>query len=309
MSKGRTIRLNVVKSQAPSTPLQDAVTSFYLDRQANGVSGYTLTWYRTYVGAVIEWLAAQTVTDPARVTPNHMRAWLIELKERELAERTIHHHASAARAFFNFCIGEGIIETTPMAHVKMPRLPKEILPAFTPDDVQRLLAACETARDRAIVLCLLDTGCRVREFCALTVRDVDIQAGTVAVHQGKGKKDRITFLGAKARRALNKYLGERPGYTPSDALWLGERLSDPLTVRGLQKLLYRLGQRAEVENCHPHTFRRTMALWSLRNGMNIFALQQIMGHSDLEVLRKYLALVEQDLSEAHSEHGAVDHML
>ena len=80
-------------------------------------------------------------------------------------------------------------------------------------------------------------------------------------------------------------------------------------MRGMQRLLYRLGERGGVDHCHPHTFRRTMALWSLRNGMNIFALQQIMGHSDLEVLRKYLALVGQDLEDAHREHGAVDHML
>lgn len=79
-----------------------------------------------------------------------------------------------------------------------------------------------------------------------------------------------------------------------------------MTIRGLQRLLYRLGQRAQVKNCHPHTFRRTFALWSLRSGMNIYALQKLMGHADLNILRRYLALVEDDLRLAHQEHGAVD---
>ena len=58
-----------------------------------------------------------------------------------------------------------------------------------------------------------------------------------------------------------------------------------------------------MEDCHAHTFRRCFALWSLRSGMSIYALQQIMGHSDLTVLRRYLALVEQDLADATSNMG------
>ena len=82
-----------------------------------------------------------------------------------------------------------------------------------------------------------------------------------------------------------------------------------LTDSGLRLMLRRLGKRADVEHCHPHTFRRTFALWSLRAGMNIYALQRIMGHSDLTILRRYLALTEQDLQTAHRRFGAVDSML
>lgn len=68
-------------------------------------------------------------------------------------------------------------------------------------------------------------------------------------------------------------------------------------------------KRTGIEHCHPHTFRRTFALWSLRAGMDVYALQVIMGHSDLSMLRKYLALVEKDLEDALRKHGAVDNML
>ncbi len=81
------------------------------------------------------------------------------------------------------------------------------------------------------------------------------------------------------------------------------------TVDGVQSMLARLGERAGVAHCHPHTFRRTFALWSLRAGMNIYALQRLMGHTDLTMLRRYLALVETDLAQAHREHGAVDSTL
>jgi integrase len=104
------------------------------------------------------------------------------------------------------------------------------------------------------------------------------------VRQGKGRRDRVAFLGAKARKALLKYLLTRPDAEPAEPLFPSVRTGERLKPNGLLLLCRRLGARAGVEHCHPHTFRRTFALWSLRAGMNIYALQQIMGHSDLEVL-------------------------
>jgi integrase/recombinase XerD len=70
--------------------------------------------------------------------------------------------------------------------------------------------------------------------------------------------------------------------------------------------LKRLGKRAGVEHCHPHTFRRTFALWSLRAGMSIYHLQRLMGHADITVLRQYLDLVTEDVQAAHQAAGIVD---
>ena len=66
-----------------------------------------------------------------------------------------------------------------------------------------------------------------------------------------------------------------------------------------------MGDRAGV-HVHPHMLRRTMALWSLRAGMDIARLAALLGHADLQVVRKYLAIVDADLQDAHREHGAVD---
>ncbi len=292
-----------------SSPLELAVRSFYLDREAKRSSARTLAWYRQYITALRDWLNAQDITDPAQVTANHIRAYFVDVQGRGLAATTIHHHASAARAFFNFCADEGLIAVSPMLKIRMPHLPKEILPAFSEDDVRALLQACDTDRDRAITLCLLDTGCRLAEFVALTIGSVDVTSGTVAIRQGKGRKDRVTFLGTQAKRALRKYLATRTGAKPKDPLWAVLGGNTALTRYGLQHLLDRLGERAGVENCHAHTFRRTFALWSLRAGMNIYALQQIMGHASLEVLKRYLALTEDDLEQAHRRYGAVDSVL
>ncbi len=82
-----------------------------------------------------------------------------------------------------------------------------------------------------------------------------------------------------------------------------------LTASGLLIALTKIGKRAKVEHCHPHTFRRTFALFSLRSGMDVMRLAALMGHSELGVLRQYLDFNLDDLEDAHAEHGAVDNMI
>jgi site-specific recombinase XerD len=300
--------LKILLRSAPSL-LRLTLDTFLTSREAMRLSPATLDWYGRMLRSFLAFLEKQGITAPEAIAPSHIRAFLVSLQRQGVKDNTVHAYARAVRAFLNFLVEEGIIPESPMRKVKMPRLDRRILPAFSPDDVRRLLAACEAPRDAAIVLCLLDTGLRAGEFVALNVADVDLKTGAVQVRRGKGGKGRVAFLGAKARKALLRYLLTRTEAKPEEPLWLSETTGARLTVHGLRLLLRRLGKRADVQHCHPHTFRRTFALWSLRAGMNVYALQQIMGHSDLSILRRYLALVEQDLAEAHKRHGAVDNML
>lgn len=232
----------------------------------------------------------------------------MQLEQRGLKDTTIHGYAQVVKTFCRFLVNEEMTEENPMSKVAMPKVDKRILPAFAPEDVHKLLTTCHTLRDKAIVLCLLDSGLRAAEFVSLQVGDVNLQTGAIRVKHGKGAKDRVAYLGAPSRKALIKYLSERRGRRPTSPLWLSQD-GGSLTYWGLALLLRRLGKRAGVEHCSPHTFRRSCALWSLRAGMSIYHLQALMGHSDLQVLRRYLDLVEADAQEAHKRYGAVDNML
>jgi site-specific recombinase XerD len=291
------------------TPLETARRSFLLDRQAGRCTRATLYWYERYTGELLRYFTERQIADPGEVTATHLREYLIALQDRGLADRTVHHHASAARAFFNFCVAEDIIHASPMTRVRMPKLPKELLPSFSQEDVNSILKACETERDKAIVLCLLDTGARLQEFVGLQVGNVDLVDGKVTIKQGKGKKDRVTFLGEQSRRALRRYLATRPVLGPAAPLWLTERDPHGISVKGFQHLLQRLRDRSGVAHCHAHTFRRTFALTSLRAGMDLVSLRRLMGHTDTKVLERYLDQNEDDLRQAHREHGAVDRLL
>lgn len=304
----RLTHLKVLPAPPPQAELERALTSFLLDCEARRLTGPTLTFYRQQLEPFLRHLDGLNHTTLAAITPNDIRSYLVELQRRELADNSIHAAARAIKAFLNFCVREELLDVSPMQKVRMPKRDDRILPAFSPDDAKRILDACLTLRDKAMVLCLLDSGCRAAEFVKLDVGDVDMKTGALQVHQGKGRKDRVAFLGAKARKSLHTYLTKRSDYDLSDPLWVTDE-GTRLSFDGLANLLKRLAKRSGVETCHAHTFRRSFALWSLRSGMDIFSLQRLMGHSDLTVLRRYLALVEKDLQEAHRKHGAVDSML
>lgn len=288
--------------------LKRAIESFMLDVEARRLAAMTLRFYEQQLQSFHAYLQMQGIVAVDELAADHIRSYLIHLQDRELKATSVHAAARSIRAFCNFLVMEEVIQVSPMRNVQMPRLPKEIPPAFRKEDIRRLVEVCPTVRDVVIVLFLVDSGCRASEFMALNVGDVDLKTGEVTIRQGKGGKDRITYIGLKTRKMLLRYFRERPEPEDDEPLWLNLNTGTRLTDSGLRILLRRLGKAAHVDHCHPHTFRRTFALWSLRSGMNVYALQRIMGHSDLQILTRYLALVDDDLRQAHRQHGAIDNL-
>ncbi len=298
--------------------LAAALDAFLLAQEAARHTPKTLEHYRYTLGAFTAWLTDHHVDDVAAITPSHIRAYLVELQRRGLKDTTQHTHARGIRAWCNWLVAEGDLERSPMARVKMPKLEQRVPPPFTPDDVQRLLAACDRhtalgARDYALMLTLLDTGLRLSECISLRVGDVDVRTGLCTL-MGKGRKQRQVAFGAKARAAVLRMLAFRPGVQVGDALWLGyEGLGrgerGPLSAHGMQVVLRRLGERAGVTPCGPHRFRRTFALWMLRDGCDLHSLRLLMGHSGLAVLQRYLALAGEDVERAHAAHSPADKLL
>lgn len=199
----------------------------------------------------------------------------------------------------------------------MPKLEQRVPPAFSPEDVRRLLVAYDRgaaigARNHAIVLTLLDTGLRASEFTSLHIGAVDMRSGLATV-VGKGQKQRSIRAGGKARSAILHMLALREEVQDGDPLWLAYSVSGretgPLSVHGLQMMLTRLGRTVGVMPCAPHRFRRTFALWMLRDGCDLHSLRMLMGHSSLAVLQRYLDLGGEDIERAHMAHSPGDKLL
>ena len=293
-----------------STSIQNAFDLFYLEAQSRRYTQSTLQFYQRRLKPFMQWCAERNVCQLEQLSATHIRLYLIGLQERNLASHSQHAAARAIKTFLNFCVSEELITGSPMAKVKMPKLEQRVLDAFTSSEVQAILNACVTERDKAIVLCLLDTGARAHEFISLKGKDIDIQNGVVFIQKGKGQKERITYLGARARKQLLRYYMSRGKPEDDDPVWLSLRRKNvALGQSGLMQLVRELGDKVSVHPCTCHTFRRTFALTCLRNGMNIYVLARLMGHSDIVILKRYLAFAEGDMKDAHQKFGPADSML
>jgi integrase/recombinase XerC/integrase/recombinase XerD len=300
--------------QRQVSPLRAALDAFLLDREAMRCSAKTLEHYRYTLGGFVSYLEAQGVAGVAGITPAHVRGYLVALQRRGLKDATQHTHARGVKAWLRWLVREGDLASSPMERVSMPRLEQRIPPPYAPGEVRALLAACDRrtargARDYAIILTLLDTGLRASELVSLRVGHVDMRTGLATI-MGKGGKQRIVRAGAKARGAILRMLGARGDVGQGEPLFVTDT-AEPhaLTIHGLQTMLRRLGERAGVEPCAPHRFRRTFALWCLRDGMDLHSLRMLMGHSSLVVLQRYLALAGEDLERVHKQHSPADRLL
>lgn len=298
------------ETSLPSKPTLDfAYESFLLDVRARNLRPATLRYYRDQLRPFIRFANEQGAYTSKALSPNIIRAFLTAVQARGVTDGTVHAAARAVRAFCNFLAAEGLVEQSPMRRVKMPKRDRPRPDAFTPAEVAQLLDACPTARDVAIVLCLLDTGARAGEFLALDVGDVNLKTGAVLLRKTKSREERTCYLGFRARRAILHYLAGRANVAPGSPAWVTLTGGTRLTYHGLKQLLRRVGKAAGIPGVNAHKFRRTFALWSLRSGMPLLALQKLLGHADTQMLKHYVGLTEADLQEAHGQYGPADNQL
>lgn len=183
---------------------------------------------------------------------------------------------------------------------------QEHLPYLSAEEVKKVFKACDNPRDKAVIMLMVDSGLSRSEVVALDWEDVDIQTGVVRIQHGKGGKSRSVVIGAKTRRALLAYRRtlERTENAPLIQTVFGGRL----TPGGLRSLLLRIGKQAGV-HVSPHALRRTFATLALRAGMSPLHLQGLLGHTTLEMTRRYRQMVADDLVDAHRKHGPIDNFI
>ncbi len=298
--------------QYKSPKCEDAFQLFILDCESQRFTKRTLGYYRYNLSAFIAWLDSQAVQRVHELTSAHIRNYMAGLQARELSGYTLLAAYRAIRRFCNFCVDEGWIRTSPTAKTKPPRIDKAIRKVLTQEEFKKLLDACESARETALLTFLLDTGLRLSEVVALNGEHIDLAKGVVTVRAGKGRKDRITFLGATARKDMLRYylesFGSKQGPEPQAPVWPNSHTGERLTPSGMTQLVKRIAKRAGVKGVSMHAFRRTHATWSTKAGMPLAALQRLLGHSELSTTQRYLGLNDDDLRDAHGKSSPVDNL-
>lgn len=172
--------------------LSDALTAYCICARAEGKSPKTIQWITSSVGYFTEFLGRNQ--DLRAITADDLRRFIIALQQsnkyrkhpynkpqqQKLSPQSIETYARAIRAFFGYLYREGLIDHNPMQRVRMPKVPKKVIPTFSQKEVERLLSQPDkhTAtgfRDYALLLTFIDTAARVSEVAGLKVDDADLE--------------------------------------------------------------------------------------------------------------------------------------
>jgi integrase/recombinase XerD len=199
---------------------------------------------------------------------------------------------------------------------------------LTREDVEALINVCENSRtwksrantvsarptagrDQTIIRTLLDTGVRAGELCGMTYGGLNLSNNSIRIRgkgPGRDPKERQVYFGKRTGQALWKHLTPRLDTIKEADRVFTAVLSDPrpLTPTHLARLIRNLGRRAGVKKVRPHKFRHTFAINYLRNGGDLLTLQALLGHSSLDMVKRYARVAQTDLKEAHRKASPVD---
>ena len=195
----------VVRSHVESNrALAEAFERYLLSR---GFSPPTLRAYMDSVNRYVEMLHSTSVVDAER---REIREFQDGLLKRGLSSNSLRLHTIALRGFHKFIRLTGLTKHDPTLLLSPRKLPGRIPRFLTVTEVDKLLAACETPFERAVVEVMYSTGVRISELVSIRVEDITFSSpGVIRVIRGKGNKDRIVLFGSKADAAIREYLGDR----------------------------------------------------------------------------------------------------
>jgi site-specific recombinase XerD len=287
--------------------------AFLTDRKAQGVANGTLGFYSQKLRLFLNYCEANSIERVNQITAKFIREYFLSLEESGHNPGGRHAVFRTLRSFLNWYEDETEPEAwgNPIHKVKAPKVPVEPLEPVSYKTIAGMIKTCDRGtftgdRDAAILLCLLDTGARAREFLNVDLDDLNQGSGTILIRQGKGGKPRMVYIGKHSRHILRRYLKHRTDTNP--ALWVTHPRfsSERLGYDGLRAMIHRRSMDAKVEEPSIHDFRRAFALAMLRNGTDVYTLANLMGHEGINVLQRYLKQTYQDTEAAHRRAGPVD---
>ena len=282
------------------------IDSFLTLAEAAGHSPNTLSGYRFALGDFVRFVNALGATMPEDVKEEHVVAYLAHKRKtcNGVSVGTYYRHL---RPWFNWMLSpeRRIIEKSPLAGIKTPPIPKTVIKPLTGEQIQQILACCTNytsgLRDRAIIMLIYDSGLRRSEVSNIKLEDVDLQRGAIKV-MGKGAKERYVAMGNATKNAIMQYLYRRKDTSPW--LFVTHYKDNPgrMCPHSIGLTIRRTMRRAGITGVKtgPHTLRHSFATTSIRNGANLFYVQSLLGHSTLNMTRRYAATVDSE--EAIKQH-------
>ncbi len=262
-----------------------------------GKSPGTLEQYRFHLSRLLSYLNK----DIPDITDDDLYIYLYNYrKNREVSGRYLNLLKTVFNSFFRWLMKKRLVSSNPVESIESVKTRQKIKKPLKPEEMELLRSKCAHERDLAIIECLYSSAVRASELLQLNRSDISFSSDEIVI-LGKGNKERVTYLNAKALVHLKKYMQSRTDDNPALFVSLHAPHSR-LTRNGLEDIVRRIGTSAEVDHVHPHRFRRTSATDLLNVGMPIEQVQELLGHKSIETTRIYCTVTKASVKHNHNRY-------
>jgi len=233
------------------------------------------------------------------ITKNDIEAFIEHEQDRGMMLSTVRTKLHCVNAFLGYAIDEGIVSAAVLARRIRLRKPETLPRAMDPDDVKQLLSVIDNPRDLAMIMVLLRTGMRIGELLSTQIKDLHIKDRKIDIYEGeKNRIGRVVYLSDDAIVALKVWIAMRDVRREFLFYAQGRKNMAYSTARVIfERCITKAGL---IHKGHSlHALRHTFASELLNAGMRIECLQPLMGHTSLDVTRRYARLTDKTREEEY----------
>ncbi|MDO4555825.1 MAG: tyrosine-type recombinase/integrase [Lachnospiraceae bacterium] len=270
---------------------------FLSAKHVEGCSDKTLRYYSNTLSNLFH-----SVEKPVEeITTDDLRLYLTTYQNLHHSSKvTIDNVRRIFSSFFVWLEDEDYIIKSPVRRIKKVRTSKLVKETLSDENLEMLRDHCKNTRDLALIDLLSSTGIRVGELVRLNRYDINFHERECIV-LGKGDKERTVYFDARAKIHLRFYLESRTDDNPALFVSL-QKPHNRLSISGVEYILKRLGNEAQIAKVHPHKFRRTMATMAIDKGMPIEQVQTLLGHVSIDTTLHYAAVNQNNVKISHKKY-------
>lgn len=299
---------------SPQAQFREAARLYLLDCRYRNLAPTTIDFYKFHLQA-FEHFMNHFKLELTTLVPTDLSQRMIHyMLDQKLTANTINGRIRTCQGFFKLLYQDDILDTNLAYGLKVFKAQNQMIFTFTEEQVQAVLEQPDQTtftgfRDYAMMLVLLETGIRVMELTNMNLSDIDFQNQTICIPMGKGRKPRIVPFQMTCMKALMRFIQER-GCLPFNDVWITLN-NKPLQKAAIERIVRdhckKVALRGVRGSCH--TFRHTMAKMYLLNGGDILTLQYILGHTTLDMTRRYIEFFNNDIHLQHEKSSPVEFLM
>jgi integrase/recombinase XerD len=309
-------------------PLDHYFEIFFRAKKAEGLRERTLKDHQQHYGMFKNWLLFNHPSLTLEsMTSDHIRQYIqymlyerqqytghpiLEKKKNQpigLSPSTINIRTRTLRCFLRFLHQEDYLKKDICKSIKLQKVEQDTIEGFSKEEMLSLLSVVNQReyvgfRDYVLMVLLFDTGMRINEALSIRVENVDLTDRTIIIPASvaKNRKSRTVPITMKTSDLLHDlYTENELAFGKDVEFFFYANYGNPLTYQQAYTRIRHYGRLAKINYARvsPHTFRHTFAKFYVLNGGDPFTLQKILGHSTMEMVRKYIQLNLKDLKDKH----------